>query len=92
MKLDRLIDEARHADSNWTSERQSRVLASTLQRHETRLVRARVVRRAIGLASATALVTLFFLRTSSASPQHVDAPAVVAAEELANGDGGYGRD
>lgn len=90
MKLECLIAEARKS-STWTPERHGRVLASTLRTHETRIARARLARRAIGLASATALVTLFFLRTSSASP-HVDTPAVVAAEELANGDGGYGRD
>jgi hypothetical protein len=91
MKLDRLIDEARSFDSGWTPEREGRVLASTLRRHEARIARGRFARRAVGLASATAIITFFFLRTSSAS-SHTDAPAVVAAEELANGDGGYGRD
>jgi hypothetical protein len=93
MKLDRLIDEARSSDTGWTREREGRVLGSTLRRHEARIARARFARRAIGLASATAIITFFFLRgtASSASP-HLDAPAVVAADELANGDGGYGRD
>ena len=92
--LDDLIRDARSRDTGWTSEREGRVLASTLQRHETKIARARFARRVIGVASATAIVTFFFLRgtASSASP-HLDSPSVVvAADELANGDGGYGRD
>ena len=91
MKLDRLVHEARNASSDWTSEREARVLAATLQRHEARTARSRFARRVIGLAGATAIVTFFFLRTSSAS-LHPEPGSVVATEELANGDGGYGRD
>jgi hypothetical protein len=89
-QLDRLIADARGNDSNWTLERQNRVLSTTLRRHEERVARARFARRAIGVASATAIIVVFFLRgTSSSASTHIDTPSVA---ELASNDAGYARD
>lgn len=81
MNLDQLIQAAREDG------REAPSFERVLARREKRVFRGRVVRRAIGAASAMAVVVTVLLRAGSSSADaHVEEPTVVAA--AADGDGG----
>ena len=96
-KLDHLVQAAREVDPAWDDARASRVLSSAIDRRDRRAARNRVMRRALVVGSAAAMIGLVFLRganasspsASSSSPE-VEPTAIAAAETF--GDAGYARD
>lgn len=98
--LEHLALAARDADAAWDDARASRVLSSALDRRERRVARNRIVRRALVVGSAAAVVGMIFLRGASASPNASSSSASnvevePAATQLAAssfGDAGYARD
>lgn len=97
-QLDHLVVAARDAEPGWDESRADRVLSSALSRRERRATRARLMRRALVVGSAAAMLGLVFLRganasssASSATTNDVESSATVAAAETF-GDAGYARD
>lgn len=97
--LDHLVIAARDVDPSWDDARAERVLSSARDRRERRATRNRVLRRALVVGSAAAMIGLVFLRganasssSSSPSPSSSDVePSALAAAETF-GDAGYARD
>jgi len=101
--LDHLVSSARASSLDWNEDRSARVLGSALDRRERRVARARIVRRALVVGSAAAMVGLLFLRGASASPSssssssspsasEIDPSSTAVAAAATFGDAGYARD
>ena len=97
--LDHLVSSAREASPEWNDDRSARVLTSALDRRDRRIARTRIMRRALVVGSAAAMVGLLFLRGASASPNasasnaEPEATASTAVAAAATfGDAGYARD
>ena len=96
--LDHLVIAAREGEPSWDDARASRVLSSAVALRQRREARSSLVRRAIVVGSAAAVIGLFFLRGASASPSSSSstsaevepAPAQLAASAF--GDAGYAHD
>ena len=93
-KLDHLITSARDGELDWNAARAARVLSCALDRRERRATRARVMRRALVVGSAAAMIGFVFLRganASSSATNDVQPSATIAVAETF-GDAGYARD
>jgi hypothetical protein len=92
--LDHLVSAAREGEPTWDDARSDRVLSSALDRRERRATRNRLMRRALVVGSAAAMMGFVFLRGASASsPATTEAqPAATIAAAETFGDAGYARD
>ena len=98
--LDHLVIAARDTDPVWDDARADRVLSSAIDRRERRATRSRLMRRAVVVGSAAAMIGFVFLRganasssssSSSSSASVADPPTTIAAADTL-GDAGYARD
>jgi len=97
MKLDGVLESARAREGDaWTAERAERVYGGLQMKRERRVVRARLVRRGIIVASVAAFFGLVLLRGAGAStPAQAPAASIANSEVVAahaSNDGGYARD
>lgn len=95
--LDHLVTAARETDAPWDDARADRVLSSALDRRERRATRSRLMRRAVVVGSAAAMIGFVFLRGANASSSSsasvaVDPSATTIAAADTLGDAGYARD
>lgn len=94
-KLDHLITSARDGELEWSADRAARVFSSALDRRERRATRARVMRRALVVGSAAAMIGFVFLRganASSGASSSIEAENAPIAAAETFGDAGYARD